>query len=244
MNIPFFLYRRLSRWISCELLLSNDRKIALKNKYEVASFKDVFCHPFYWQLFQWIDTKPNLVIDCGSHCGHFSILADLCIDAKFGSSNTHYILVEPNPYLIPILTKNLKDANLIDRSSIHQGLLGQKSGEAELWVNHKNYLQTGLHQSPQSKSYKIPYLNLSDLINHQTIDIMKIDIEGGEYAFIQENLDLFKLTNLVLMELHQNTEKLQGEALNLLKSVGLVMVADPVEANGQQLIILKKLVPL
>jgi FkbM family methyltransferase len=240
MNIPFFLYRRLSRWISCEFLFSNDRKIALKNKYEVASFKDVFCHPFYWQLFEWMDKKPGLIVDCGSHCGHFTILADLCIEAKYGASNTDYILVEPNPYLIPILNKNLKDARLIDRSSINQGLLGAKSGEAELWINHKNYLQTGLHKSAQSKSYKIPYLNLADLIKNRTIDVMKIDIEGGEYQFIQENLEVFSMTNLVLMELHEEEKRLQEDILNLLKTVGLAMVAEPVRANGQQLIILKK----
>jgi FkbM family methyltransferase len=240
MNIPFFLYRRLSRWISCEFLLSGERKIALKNKYEVASFKDVFCHPFYWQLFQWIDVEPSLVIDCGAHCGHFSILADLCIEAKFGGSKTDYILIEPNPYLIPILTKNLKEFNLISRSSINQGLLGEKSGEAKLYVNHRNYLQTGLNSVSQSKAYQVPYLNLSGLIKYKTIDVMKIDIEGGEYVFIQNNLDILKITNLILMELHQEEKKLQQDTLDLLKSVGLVMVANPVEANGQQLIILKR----
>lgn len=72
MSIPFFLYRRLSRWITCEFKLKKHSKIALKNKYEIASFKDVFCHPFYWQVFHWVHEPPKLVVDCGAHCSHFS----------------------------------------------------------------------------------------------------------------------------------------------------------------------------
>jgi len=105
MSFSSFLYRRLSRWITCEFELdgANQSKIALKNKYEVASFKDVFCHPFYWQVFQWVKTPPKLVVDCGAHCGHFSLLADLCFASKFSSSDTRYLLIEPNPYLIPVI---------------------------------------------------------------------------------------------------------------------------------------------
>jgi hypothetical protein len=100
MSIPFFLYRRLGRWITCEFnLFEHQFKISLSNKYEVASFQDVFCHPFYWQMFRWLDKPPKLIVDCGGHCGHFSILADICIRSKFDSSNTEYILVEPNPHL-------------------------------------------------------------------------------------------------------------------------------------------------
>ena len=108
-SISFFLYRRLSQWITCEFGLSRRSKITLKNKFEVASFKDVFCHPFYWQLFHYISTPPQLVVDCGAHCGHFTILADICFRSKFSTLDTQYILIEPNPYLIPIIEKDIRD---------------------------------------------------------------------------------------------------------------------------------------
>lgn len=240
MSIPFFLYRRLGRWVTCEFNLFERFKISLSNKYEVASFKDVFCHPFYWQVFQCLKEPPKLIVDCGGHCGHFSILAEICIRSKFDVSNTKYILVEPNPHLISVIRKNVTDACITERVHIEQGLLGPKSGSSTLWIDNKNYLATGLYKNKGSKPYEIPYIDLSKIVKDRVIDIMKIDIEGGEFQFIPENLDLLKVTNLVVMELHEASNEIHLELLEKLKSVGLHVVYEPLKSNGQQLIILKR----
>lgn len=236
----FFLYRRLSQWITCEFKLKNNAKISLKNKYEVASFKDVFCHPFYWQIFHWINSPPKLVVDCGAHCGHFSILADICLNSKFGYSDTRYILIEPNPYLLPSIHKNIAEADMSSRVEIEQGLLGTRKGEDTLWINPKNYLTTGLSPSPNSKPFKVQYIDLLKLVGNQIIDIMKIDIEGGEFDFINSNLDLFSQVNLIFMELHEATLEKHQELFKGLQLMGLDMATKPVEANGQQLIIFQR----
>lgn len=240
MSIPFFLYRRLARWITCEFSLANTTKLSLKNKYEVASFKDVFCHPFYWQVFQWINYPPKLVVDCGAHCGHFSILADICFQSKFGFSNTQYILIEPNPYLLPIVKRNILDAGMSHRVELKQGLLGTKLGSGELWINHKNYLATGLNYTKRVKPFNVPYINLQEVVGNQAIDLMKIDIEGGEFAFIRSNLDILNQVNLIFMELHDAPKEMHQELVTSLQSVGLYMADKPVEANGQKLLIFQR----
>jgi FkbM family methyltransferase len=240
MSIPFFLYRRLARWITCEFKLKNNSKIALKNKYEIASFKDVFCHPFYWQVFQWVHEPPKLVVDCGAHCGHFSILADICFESKFGVSNTQYLLVEPNPYLLPIIQKNVLEAGLAHRVELKQGLLGTRSGEGTLWINHKNYLATGLHYCKGAKPFKVPYLELLEIVGNRTIDLMKIDIEGGEFEFIRSNLELLSQVNLIFMELHEAPQKMHQELFEDLESVGLCQATSSLEVKGQKLIIFSR----
>lgn len=240
MSLNSFIYRRLAPWITCEFKIAENLQIRLQNKYEIASFKDVFCHPFYWQVFQWVEKAPNLVVDCGAHCGHFSILADLCFRSKFGVSNTHYILIEPNPYLQQIIRKNIKDATIEHRSKLMQGLLGVKSGDGLLWVNSKNYLASGLHQTIGSKPYPVPYINLSEIVGSRTIDLLKIDIEGGEFDFVRGNLHLMRQVNLIFMEMHAGPEKIHLELLKELKSIGLSMAAEPLDYNGQKLIILNR----
>jgi len=240
MSTKFFLYRRLSRWITCELKLQQNSKIALQNKYEVASFQDVFCHPFYWQIFQFVNHPPNLVVDCGAHCGHFSILADTCFRSKFGLSNTKYILIEPNPYLLPIIRKNLVDTALKDRTELKQGLLGVKSGQGTLWINHRNYLDASTRSNKGTKPYNIQYLNLLEIIGNRTIDLLKLDIEGGEFEFIKSNITLFKQVKLVFMELHSAPQRRHHELFDCLNSIGLNLMTKPIEANGQQLIILQR----
>lgn len=240
MTTQFFLYRRLSRWITCEFELENHAKVALSNKYEIASFKDVFCHPFYWQAFQWLKHSPKLIVDCGAHCGHFSILIDLCLKSKFGVSEANYVLVEPNPHLLAIIQKNLTDAALLDRANIHSALLGARSGTGKLWINSKNYLGTGLFSHAGATPVEVPFLDLAGVVQDQTIDLMKIDIEGGEFEFVRSNLHLLKQVNLLFMEVHQAEEQDHQELFQSLQSVGLHPVAQPIAAYGQQLIIFQR----
>ncbi|NEZ65790.1 FkbM family methyltransferase [Leptolyngbyaceae cyanobacterium CCMR0082] len=240
MNIPFFLYRRLSRLITCEFKTSKKTKISLKNKFEVASFNDVFCHPFYWQVFQYLKSSPKLIVDCGAHCGHFSTLTDICIDSKFEKNNARYLLIEPNPHLIPILYKTIREGGLESKAQILQGLLGQQDGSDTLWIAPKNYLATGLTKNNGSKGYKIDYLNLNSLLENQMIDLMKIDIEGGEFSFVEHNTELFKRTNLVFMELHKSPEVKRTGLINQLSSAGLNMAEEPVKCHGQELVIFKR----
>ena len=79
-----FLYRRFSPVVTCELGLPNGGRVGLRSKYDVASFADVFCHPYYWQLLTLVESSPAVVVDCGGHCGHFSLLAETCFRTRFG----------------------------------------------------------------------------------------------------------------------------------------------------------------
>jgi FkbM family methyltransferase len=240
MNLSFFLYRRLSRWITCQFQLFDDAKISLENKFEIASFKDVFCHPFYWQIFKYLSQPPKLIVDCGAHCGHFSILADTCIRSKFGTSDTEYILIEPNPYLLPILRKNVTDAGLHKRAQIHQGMLGCDTAQGELWIQPQNYLATSSQKTKGAKAHSIRTLYLSDILAGYSIDLMKIDIEGGEFGLVHNSLDILSKVNLIFMELHAGPLEQQKQLIDELATVGLEQATEPVQAHGQQLIIFQR----
>jgi FkbM family methyltransferase len=240
MRLKAFLYRRLAHLITCELELPNNGRVTLENKYEVASFQDVFCHPFYWQLFQLINEPPNLVVDCGAHCGHFTILADICFRSKFNVVNTEYVLIEPNPYLLAVIRKNITDANISMRSQIIPGLLGSTQGHDTLWVNPKNYLSASLQPSEGAKPHQVPYINLLETIGDRAIDVMKIDIEGGEYNFISENPQILQKVNLLLLELHQDSETKQNKLLKTLASAGLYANEKPLQSHNHQLIIFQR----
>lgn len=240
MNFNFFLYRRLCHWITCQLKLSSNSKITLKNKYEIASFQDVFCHPFYWQVFNWVNNPPKLVVDCGAHCGHFSILADLCFQSKFEDVYPNYILVEPNPYLISTIRKNLDDANLTQRSRLIQGLLGANKNTDTLWIPPKNYLQSSTREIKGAKPHKVNYVDLVEIIGERTIDLLKIDIEGGEFDLIESQSSLFNKANLLFIELHTAPKQMHQKFFEALNSVGLSLATKPLSANGQQLMIFQK----
>jgi FkbM family methyltransferase len=241
MNLQFFLYRRLCQWITCEVFLPSNLKIKLASKYEVASFSDVFCHPFYWQVYSLISTKPKLIVDCGANCGHFSLLIESCIKVKFPDSEANYILIEPNPLILKTLQSTLEYAGMNQRCVVKQGLLGKTKGEDYLWINNKNYLTSGLFKSSSSKSFKISYLDLAEIIGDQVVDLMKIDIEGGEYDFVRSNLSLFQQVNCLFMEIHQMPRESQNNLITSLESLGFQLLDKIIQkVDGSILVILSK----
>jgi len=231
-NINYFLYRRLCRWITCDLRLPHRVELSLSSKHDVASFQDVFCHPFYWQLFAWMEHPPQLVVDCGANCGHFSVLADTCARVKFGRSDAHYVLVEPNPALLPILRRNLEAAGLAGRSRVLGGLLGQKSGSSTLWVQPKNYLASSLIPLAGAQRHEVPFIDLKDSIGTSTIDVLKVDIEGSEYPFVRDNADVLVSARLVMMEVHAAAAGEQETMFARLEATGLRPLGKPVCADG------------
>jgi FkbM family methyltransferase len=167
-------------------------------------------------------------------------LADICFESKFGVSNTQYLLVEPNPYLLPIIQKNVLEAGIAHRVELKQGLLGARAGEGTLWINHKNYLATGLHYCKGAKPFKVPYLELLEVVGNRTIELMKIDIEGGEFEFVKSNLELLNKVNLIFMELHEASEEMHHELFDCLQSVGLSLLTKSIENHAQKLIIFSR----
>jgi FkbM family methyltransferase len=196
----FFLYKRLAGIATCRFG-KEDQQIWMFDKYQVASFGDVFLDPNYWRAFTIFDEDPALVIDCGAHCGHFAILADMCFRARFGESTTQYILIEPNKALHPAMCRNLQSAKLLDRVTILAGLVGRKEGAAALTTDRRNFLVSHIGDE-SGVGQRIEYLDLAQLAAGRSIDLLKLDIEGAEFEFVAANPDVLALVRNAVVEVH------------------------------------------
>ena len=192
--------------------------IWLSDKFQVASFQDVFLDPNYWRAFSLIERAPRLVVDCGAHCGHFAILFDLCIRARFGSSDARYILVEPNAALHPALKRNIADAGMEGRTTIVRGFVGAKNGTAELQTNVKNHLIG--HAIKGGAGEQIAYIDLDVLTDQADIDVLKLDIEGSEFEFAEHNQDLLSRCALLVAEIHPASGSVE-QFVDLVAGAGL-----------------------
>lgn len=230
-----FLYRRLARLITCEIKLLGDRPLALDNKFQVNSLQDVFCHPFYWQLYGWLEQAPGLVVDLGAHCGHFSMLADVCFQTRFGTVQPEYLLIEPNPELIPVIRRNLSKSGLCQHHVLEQGLVGNREGEATLWVSPTNYLSASLQQGASTRGIPAEYLDLEKLVGDRTVDLLKVDIEGAEYEMVSNYPRLLKRVQKLMMEIHSAPKTRQDELHASLERAGLRPVGRPLDHSGYQL---------
>ena len=125
--------------------------------------------------------KPGgTFIDCGANVGYFSIQAG----ALVGKSGT-VVAIEANPETYTLLERNLR-ANHFGLP-VHCALTSQP-GEVELfvpgaWDVYSSLRADGVVEGVVDHSYKVRARTLDDVINElnlSRVDLVKIDIEGGE----------------------------------------------------------------
>jgi len=165
--------------------------------------KSVVQEIFFWREYRSIENliaNCNHIIDGGAHIGAWSAYA-----ASFNPSAKIYAL-EPDSDNIIGLKETIKLNGLKNVRIIPQALA--KSTSSRYWqkaadsINHQllpNDTKTGEHQ--------VSAISLADLLKNlrlATVDLLKLDIEGGEYELIDTwtDDDLKKMKNIIL-EYHQ-----------------------------------------
>jgi FkbM family methyltransferase len=230
-----FFYRRFAPLITCEIKLAGSHPLQLDNKFQVNSLQDVFCHPFYWQVYALLDRAPGLVIDLGAHCGHFSMLADLCIQMRFGEVRPEYVLVEPNPELVPVIRRNLLKSGLCSHHTVKKGLVGSRSGKATLWVSRSNYLSASLRHEPSTRGIPADYFDLEQVVGERQVDLLKVDIEGAEYDFVENYPKLLQRVQKLMIEIHAAPESHRTRLQDSLYRAGLRLHGSIMDHGGYQL---------
>ena len=123
---------------------------------------------------------PKTAVDLGGHIGSFSVfLAKL-----FG---TKVVCYEPNPQNFELIEKNIT-ANNIKSVIAFERAISDKPGiatlfESESTVSHRLHLPTS---SGELRKFDVKVDTLNDVLGNfapdEVIDVLKVDIEGSEYA--------------------------------------------------------------
>jgi FkbM family methyltransferase len=235
-----FLYRRLARLAPCVLPSVGIGGLALRDKYIVASARDVFLSAQYWRLFEFLETPPKLVVDLGAHCGHFAVLLHLLLLEKFRSDSAKYFLVEPAPKLVETIRQTLDETGLTAQSLVLQGLVGKRNGHATFSAPSNNWLAGAVTtETSRASGDTFPYLDLDAVLDTGPIDVLKVDVEGSEYELVDTYPNLFERARIVTMELHGEKQKRTGIE-NRLAALGLHLVSTPIERGGEKMILLRR----
>jgi FkbM family methyltransferase len=236
-NSSGFLYRRLAKFVPCVLPGIGEHGLPLATKYDVASARDVFFSAHYWRLFEFLKTEPQLVVDLGAHCGHFSVLCHLMLIEKFQRDTASYLLVEPVASLVERATDNLRASGILERTQFHCGLVGLKGGHGVLHSNSHNLLASAVEKSVPASSNSavgaMPYLDLNRLLpGTQPIDVLKIDIEGSEHELLAEYPELLARTRILLIELHGDEAVMERSHRRIVEA-GLAPVSTPIRRAAE-----------
>lgn len=150
--------------------------------------------------------------DVGANHGSFSLVAGGILGAT-----GKIFAVEAQPFLAGLVTRSL-EATVPCGFVVHSGAVGDRQGEIELLIPLDSSGSAGLfpaHSAThQFHTVKVPLQRFDDLIdpaNYRPNGVMKLDIEGSEYNFLQGATQTIQaLTPKIILEINPSTLSASG----------------------------------
>ena len=213
----FFLFLKTERLVKANLTFHQVRRNIIQLQYKNLSIRcrkfssdiDVFKQIFFDNEFNDLrelilnqKIEINTILDLGGNIG----ISSLWFNSTY--KNPQIFVVEPDVDNFRILEENLK-LNKVNSTNINKGIwkdsrklyFDRTFRDAQSW-------SIALTEKPISKEY-INSISIDDLVKQYQItkiDLLKIDIEGGEVSVFDnegEGLNFLKITKVIAIEIHK-----------------------------------------
>lgn len=179
-------------------------------------FNEIFCKAVYEPY------KINNFMDLGANIGL------VIMWYKFFNPNATVIAFEPDKYNYQILLKNI-EANKLTNVKVYQIALSDKKEKAKFFTIFDDIqnLDGGLtlNQDLPNEEYIVMTDKLSNYINeNDPIDLVKMDIEGGEYKVFNDLFESKKINQIKTMvfEMHFFNKKQEEDLFNIINNLNKI----------------------
>ncbi|MGG7073547.1 FkbM family methyltransferase [Campylobacter sp. 9BO] len=169
-------------------------------------FKEIFVDEIY--RFK-TNTKKPIIYDCGANIG------TSCLYFKEIFKSAKIKAFEADPMIADILKTNMNKNNIDNIEIINSAV----------WINEDG-IEFGSEGADGGSVYannnriKTKSIRLKDLINEDSVDLLKMDIEGSEYDVLKDCSDSLKNVRNIFVEYHSWNYKNQklSEILEILEN--------------------------
>lgn len=224
------------------LMLRLPQRIALRNGMRVTTYGKT-SNSLFWSMFTSaeylsfvpyllrLQKKPALLIDCGAALGYFSLLTEHLIRSKVLTWNSlQYILIEPMRDNFKKLQFNV--SGNLQACRLKKGLIGRKEGSEKFYSNRFLPWSGTIHsRSRLNKIDEISYVDLTEELS-KNLCILKIDIEGSEYNFLENYQRDLKNVLAIIIEWHLEYGDPKG-GISTLHANGFVTIHQSLNKNNR-----------
>jgi FkbM family methyltransferase len=171
------------------------------------TFIEVFVDEVYGALCHYAKDAKSIV-DLGANIG----LASLYMMRQYPGARL--LAVEPDPSNFKLLLQNLEASQFCDRSRAIQAAVWSDSGPLEIHqpesAGHVNQYRVKPVESTGEKCGAIPGMTIQkifEMSGFDSIDILKVDVEGAEVELFKGNTDWLKRVRWLAIEFHDESRK-------------------------------------
>jgi FkbM family methyltransferase len=154
---------------------------------------------------------PVRIVDLGANVGLFSLRCIELRNDRDPQQSLEIVAVEAVPRIFQILKHNLQSPGGEVSLSLHQGLVGERSGTAQIYDQPYGCANTVVPSNGKTSmlpfrgahAIQSAYLDLENILPPGlAIDLLKCDIEGSESAFLPNYPRILDRTRFLAIEFH------------------------------------------
>jgi FkbM family methyltransferase len=149
-------------------------------------------------------SSVNSIVDIGANIGLS------CIYWAYNFKNAKILAFEPHPRHIEIVKRNARLNHLENRLTLIEAAAGPEAGEAVL--SDASLCSSLIGGSDDKSGIRVPIVDVFKILENRTIDLLKIDVEGYEYAILQDKRLSSLSASVVVMEWHNTPDVPDGRA--------------------------------
>jgi FkbM family methyltransferase len=189
--------------------LKSGLAVSVENHADWTIYNEIFVSGEYDEAIhaaeQLRNTSEFKVLDIGANVGFFALrVAEVYLEEGGTGATLSLTCVEASPRTCSELnTRLIRNAKLLPNFKIISGLVGgRKQGLAYFSDEFTHYGNS--ISGTRSKSVAVQYIDLEEhLCPDETIDLLKCDIEGAEFDFVDVYGELLERTRVLVIEIHR-----------------------------------------
>lgn len=225
-RLVFHLTHHHFRELDVRVPLAGGIACPVHERANLHSFAEIFCRHEYVDLWDHV-ALPRRWIDLGAHAGYFSLDLAARHAAAGSGGDWRAVLVEPDPRLRAVIEDGIHSNSLSAQATLLAGLIGAAAapGGTAPFALREGMVSARALATEAGPVTEVPVLSETALLAAlpPPCDLIKVDIEGGEYDFVRAYPGVLRQARACVIEWHAPTadDPRRGELDRALEASGL-----------------------